>query len=334
MVYGLFNIVLAVRKAGIKVETLLDKVQKKIKTEVGHDLGSLIDIYKDDKIMAKSYSIFTYLVAKGYGMTDKLSEQMAELMEAFFMATSIHDDIIDTQDKINDDLVKHNLNDRIVLGDYFFVELVVLMGKISPNLEESDRSQFLDFFTNEMLVVAKSQIIDQKMVARKYTIEESLKQSEDRGGSWGRLVMGSVAAACGADPKEVQLLTEAANNLFVALTLLDDLQDLTDDIQNGVYSLAISYYLNSHGDASLLSKVKDIKKIKSELQKSGSVKYTLETARGYAEKAGSQLDEFLVGKEGMSWFQLKAFFDIIHKQLGAFSEGSIVVNIARLVTAD
>ena len=306
------------------METLVDKVQRKIKKQVGHNLDELIEIYKDDKIMAKSFSIFTYLVAKGYDMSDKLGEQMAELMEAFFLATSIHDDIVDSKDKINEKLTLHNLNARIVLGDYFFVELAVLMGKVAPSLEEQYRNQFLEYFTNEMLVVAKSQMIDQKMVGKKYTIEASLKQAEDRGGSWGRLVMGSVATAVGAESKETQLLTEAANNLFIALTILDDLQDLTDDIQNGIYSLAPSYYLHNNGDSSLIKKAKDMKKIKKELQQSGAFKYTLVTAKEYAAKSVEQIDQFLLDKEGMNWFQLKAFFGTIYKQLDAFSDTSIM----------
>ncbi|QNO15269.1 polyprenyl synthetase family protein [Alkalicella caledoniensis] len=306
------------------MDTLADKVQSKVKEYVGHDLDLILEIYKEDKIMAKSFSIFTYLVAKGYGKDEIIAERIAEIMEAFFLATSIHDDIIDCEDKINEKLMDQKLNDRIVLGDYFFVELAVLMGKLTPHLKEDVRDKFLEYFTNEMLVVAKSQMIDQKMIKKKYSIQESLKQSEDRGGSWGRLVMGSVATACEANIKEVQLLTEAANNLFIALTILDDLQDLTDDIKNGIYSLAPSYYLDNHGDISLFNKVKDIKKIKKELQKNGAFKYTLETAKGYGAKASALLDQFLVDKEGMNWFQLKAFFGTIYKQLDALSDTTLV----------
>ncbi len=307
------------------METLVDKVQRKVSLKVKHQqLNDMVEVYKDDKMMAKSFSIFTYLVSKGYELNDSLAEQMAEVMEAFFLATSIHDDIIDREDKINDKLSTYSINDRIVLGDYFFVEMAVLMGKITPHLNEMYRDKFLEYFTEEMLVVAKSQMIDQKMVGKKYTIEESLQQSEDRGGSWGRLVMGSVSTACGAKAQEVTLLTEAANNLFVALTILDDLQDLTDDIQNGIYSLAPSYYLNNDGDISSFKKIKDLKKIKKELQKSGAFKYTLETARNYAAKSNKQLDEFLEDKKGMNWFQLRAFFGTIYKQLSAFSDESFV----------
>lgn len=308
---------------GIIMETLVDKVQRKVNEKVDNHLDSLIDKYKEDKIMAKSFSVFTYIVSKGYNLGDELAEQLAEVMEAFFLATSIHDDIIDSQDKINDTLGDYTVNDRIVLGDYFFVEMAVLMGKISPKLEEPFRTKFLEYFTQEMLVVAKSQMIDQKMVGKKYTLEDSLKQSEDRGGSWGRLVMGSVATACGAPTEEVDLLTKAANNLFISLTILDDLQDLKDDIQNGIYSLAPSYYLNNGGNSNLIKKAKDMAKIGKELQKSGAIKYTLKTARDYAGKAQFQIDEFLQDKEGMNWFQLKAFFGSIYKQLNAFSDTSI-----------
>lgn len=312
---------------GIKMETLVDKVQRKVNEKVDNHLDGLIGKYKDDKIMAKSFSVFTYIVSKGYNVSEELAEQMAEVMEAFFLATSIHDDIIDRNDKINDTLNDYSINDRIVLGDYFFVEMAVLMGQISPKIDEPYRTKFLEYFTEEMLVVAKSQMIDQKMVGEKYTEEHSLKQSEDRGGSWGRLVMGSVATACGAPKEEVELLTCAANNLFISLTILDDLQDLKDDIQNGIYSLAPSYYLNNGGNLSLIKKAKDMTKIGKELQKSGAIKYALKTSRNYAGKAQLQIDEFLQDKEGMNWFQLKAFFGSIYKQLNAFSDTSIADRI-------
>lgn len=309
------------------METLVDKVQKKVNEKVGYGLDDLINKYKDDKMMAKSFSIFTFLVSRGYKLSEPLSEEMAELMESFFLATSIHDDIIDSQDQINSTLKEFSLNDRIVLGDYFFVEMAVLMGKISPHLAEPNRSEFLEYFTKEMLVVAKSQMIDQDMVGKEYTVEQSLKQSEDRGGSWGRLVMGSVATACGASKEEAALLTSAANNLFIALTILDDLQDLRDDIGNGIYSLAPNYYLGNGGSMNLLKNAKNISKIKKELQKSGALKFSLVTAREYAGKAQLELEEFLKDKEGMNWFQLKAFFATIYKQLDAFSDSTIADKI-------
>lgn len=304
------------------MKTLLDKVYLDFHETSLLDFDALLTSYGQDKYMAKSFSIFSYLVARGYNASTELAEKFAETMEAFFLATSIHDDVIDSRDDGEKALSQHSLNTRIVFGDYFFIQLAVHLAEITQELNAQYRKGFLDYFKREMVVVAESQLIDQRMAGKPYTIEASLQQAEERGGSWGRLVMGSVCRALGAPPPDVRLLSEAANDFFIALTILDDLQDLTDDIANGIYSLAPSHYAERHGSLKLLQEARGSKeKIKRELDKTGSIKFALETASHYAAKANQKLDEFLRNKEGMYWFQMKAFFNNVSLQLNNIGGG-------------
>lgn len=298
------------------MKTLFDKICADFQDSSLLDFDSLLKSYGQDKYMAKSFSIFSYLVARGYQASTALAERYAEIMEAFFLATSIHDDIVDALDEGEKDLRQHALNARIVLGDYFFVELAVQLARIIPEIDPDCREGFLDYFKKEMVVVAESQIMDQRMAGKPYSVESSLQQAEERGGSWGRLVMGSISRACGASDMDCQLLTQAANEFFLALTILDDLQDLSDDIANGIYSLAPSHYLKETGNLQLLQEAKgNMKQIRKELEKTASLKFAINTAVEYTEAANHTLDEFLRDKEGMYWFQLKAFFNNLSLQL-------------------
>ncbi len=304
------------------MKTLLDKVHADFHESSLLDFDALLKSYGQDKYMAKSFSIFSYLVARGYNCHAALAEKYAETMEAFFLATSIHDDIIDSRDDREGDLGRHALNARIVFGDYFFIELAVHLAEIIQEIEVDCRKDFLDYFKKEMVVVAESQLIDQRMAGKPYTIEASLQQAEERGGSWGRLVMGSVSRACGASLSDTQLLTQAANQFFIALTILDDLQDLADDTANGIYSLAPSHYMDRTGNLQLLKDAKgNMEKLKKELDKTDSLKFALTTASDYALAANEKLDEFLKDKEGMYWFQMKAFFNNISLQLKSIRGG-------------
>lgn len=298
------------------MKTLLDKVYLDFHETSMLDFDALITSYGEDKYMAKSFSIFSYLIARGYNASTTLAEKFAETMEAFFLATSIHDDIIDSRDDGEQGLKQHALNTRIVFGDYFFIQLAVHLAEIIQEIDINCRQAFLDFFKKEMVVVAESQLIDQRMAGKPYTIEASLQQAEERGGSWGRLVMGTVCRALGAPPADIRLLTGAANDFFIALTILDDLQDLTDDVANGIYSLAPSHYAERTGTLKYLQGARGSReKIKKELDRTGSIKFALKAASEYAAAANIKLDEFLRNKEGMYWFQMKAFFNNTTLQL-------------------
>lgn len=301
------------------MQTLNDLVCHQLESAGMSRLADLSKLYGEDSHMAKSYSIFCFLVAMGYNCEQEKGEAFAELMESFFLATSIHDDIVDQADRKNESLSSFSINERIVLGDIYFIELSLRLAALTQLIDQQNRDRFLQYFKHEMLVVAKSQLKDQAMAYKTYTPEESLQQSADRGGSWGRAAMGSVAIACGVPEDEVNLLTDAANNIFVALTILDDLQDLEDDLQNGIYTLAPSYYAHTTGDTVLFKKG-SFKKINQALIKSGALDYTLQTACDYADRASRELDEIIAEKEGMYWFQMKSFFSIIGQQLKRMKE--------------
>ncbi len=302
------------------MRTLTDKVKEQLNTAGLTRLSELAGRYGEDKEMAKSYSIFCFLVAMGYGCDQKRGEDFAEFMEAFFLATSIHDDIIDRADKKNSAISEFTTNEKIVLGDYFFIELAVQLAGLVEKIAPERKGQFLQKFKQEMMVVAKSQLHDQNMAYQVCSPEDSLRQSEDRGGSWGRMAIAGIALACSAPEEDVAILNEAANNIFIALTILDDLRDLEDDLANGIYSLAPCTYVQRTKDLQLIQKG-NIKKIKAALAKTGAVEDALRTATVYAEKANDQIEKLIKNKEGMYWFQLKSFFGTIHKQLSGMKGG-------------
>ena len=77
------------------MKTLADTLRTNLNGRNVAPLIRLLEIYDAEKDIAKCYSAFAYLSCAGAGGSRELAETMAQVIEGFYMATSIHDDVLD-----------------------------------------------------------------------------------------------------------------------------------------------------------------------------------------------------------------------------------------------
>ena len=100
------------------MKTLSDKLRGKLSRRSVKQLINLLDVYDDEKDIAKCYSSFAYLSCVGAGGSQDLAESMAEVIEGFYMATSIHDDVLDADDEhVRQQRTHTSSNTYMILGE-------------------------------------------------------------------------------------------------------------------------------------------------------------------------------------------------------------------------
>jgi len=249
---------------------------------------------------------------------------MAEVIEGFYMATSVHDDVLDCADEhVQQKRLSTTANTYMVLGDCFFVQIATALARATPLIPEANRELTVGRFEQYMLDTAESQIADEHSHGKIPTQEEAIRQMKLRGGTWGRLCMEVPALAGGASESEAAELGETGENLFMGLTVRDDLRDLRDDLGNRVLTLAPALFINDYeGDSIDFQTPMEPNQMDALIDllcSDGAVERSLSCGRDYTTRALAQLREFLDGKDDMNWFLLQMIFRLTNKRIQEFT---------------
>lgn len=303
------------------MKTLFSAMEKALAARDVRPLGELLATYHEEKDAAKSYSALAYLSCSGAGGKRKLAERMAETIEAFFLATSIHDDALDSRDG-HVRRRSFSSNTYVVLGDCFFVRLAGSLARATPRMPRRARRRTVRRLEELLHDVAESQVADEASQGRIPTPEQATRQMRLRGGTWGRLCTEMPALAAGLRPRDAVELGAAAEDLFMALTLRDDLGDLDDDLQNGVLTLAPALFFErtvSEPPLHLPPTDRQTETVVERLHAEGAVDAALAVARSYAERAVSKLEAFLAERNRMDWYLLLMIFRLVRKKTADFT---------------
>lgn len=311
------------------MRTLNDDLHRKLAGRNAAPLIELLEIYDDEKDIAKCYSSFAYLSCAGAGGSQKLAETMARVIEAFYMATSVHDDVLDAADEhVRKHRALASANTSMILGDCFFVEIAAALAQATPMIPAANREVTIAQFERYMLDTAESQIADEHSHGRIPTPDEAVAQMKLRGGTWGRLSMEVPALAGGIDEREASRLGDAGENLFMGLTVRDDLRDLRDDIRNRVLTLAPALLLeDADGPRDEFRQSRDAGQIEALvdlLHSDGAIGTSLARGKDYTRRALAQLREFLADKDDMNWFLLQMIFRLTNKRIQEFTPDNVL----------
>lgn len=319
---------------GQLLKTLTDDLRDKLAGRAVAPLITLLDLYDAEKDIAKCFSSFAYLSCAGAGGSQELSELMARVIEGFYMATSVHDDVLDKQDEqLRQQRSLATANSRMILGDCFFVQIATALAGALPQVPDRNRAVTLARFEKYLLDTAESQIADEASHGRIPTPEEAIAQMKLRGGTWGRLCMEVPALAGGLDPVEAAELGDAGENLFLGLTVRDDLRDLRDDLRNQVLTLAPALFLEKNNasvcelDALEFRAVPDAGQIEAlvDLMNSdGAIAQALGQGQAYTSQALVQLGDFLRARDEMNWFLLQMIFRLTNKRIQEFTPENVL----------
>jgi len=290
-------------------------------------LVELLKTYDDEKDAAKCYATLAYLSCAGAGGGPRLSEDMAEMIEAFYLSTSIHDDALDREDEHVRRRGEFSRNSYVVLGDCFFVRLGVALARAMSRIPEARRDVALDRFERYLHDVAESQIRDEHAHGKVPSTVEAIRQMKLRGGTWGRLCTEIPALAGGLADDEARQLGNAAEELFMALTVRDDLRDLEDDLRNGILTLSPATYFEEVEDRpqelSTTMLPSQLESFIDLLHTEGMVSRALNAGRRYATEGVQRLGAFLDGKEDMNWYLLLMIFRLVEKRFEEFTPSHV-----------
>jgi len=214
------------------MKTLCDNLRLELAGRNVAPLLRLLEIYDDEKDIAKCYAAFAFLSCAGAGGSQVLAETMAKVIEGFYMATSVHDDVLDAND-------------------------------------------------------------------------EHVRQHRTL-----------------ASPNTYMILGDAGENLFMGLTVRDDLRDLRDDIRNNVLTLAPALFLEGYeGEATEFHQLRDSAQIEALVDLvhcDGAIGRSLARGRDYTTRALAELHGFLRDKDEMNWFLLQMIFRLTNKRIHEF----------------
>ncbi|MBC8873317.1 MAG: polyprenyl synthetase family protein [Planctomycetes bacterium] len=311
------------------MNTLSDNLRYKLTGRNVAPLIKLLDVYDDEKDIAKCYSSFAFLSCAGSGGSQILAETMARVIEGFYMATSVHDDVLDAHDEhVRQHRTLMSPNTYMILGDCFFVEIAVALARATPLIPISNRDVTIERFEQYMYDTAESQIADEHSHGTIPTPDDAIAQMKLRGGTWGRLSMEVPALAGGLSESEAVELGDAGENLFMGLTVRDDLRDLRDDIRNSVLTLAPALFLEGYdGEATEFHQVDDSSQIEALvdlISSDGAIERSLACGRDYTTRAIAQLRSFLQGRDEMNWFLLQMIFRLTNKRIQEFTPDHVL----------
>jgi geranylgeranyl pyrophosphate synthase len=174
---------------------------------------------------------FTYFFASLETDDEELAARLASIPTDLFVASALHDDAIDEAETWGADR-KQRLNEHVSVGDLAFTNVAAAVAETPADIDlhpvlETGRE------------IGSGQLAEEVFDATTATVDDAIARIEERGDIWGELAV-EIIAALGrySDAQLEYLRTIATNGLFV-LTVIDDLADLPEDVENGVATLPL-----------------------------------------------------------------------------------------------
>ena len=162
---------------------------------------------------------------------DALAATLASIPTELFVTSALHDDAIDEADAWGADR-KRRLNEYVSVGDLVYANVVEAAAETPA---EIDLEPALDVVRR----IGTGQLAEETFDATTATVDDAVARVEARGGVWGDLAAELVGATgCYTAAQRECVRTIATNGLFV-LTVVDDLADLPEDVENGVATLPL-----------------------------------------------------------------------------------------------
>ena len=174
---------------------------------------------------------FTYFFASLETDDEELAARLASIPTDLFVASALHDDAIDEAETWGADR-KQRLNEHVSVGDLAFTNVAAAVAETPADID-------LHPVLETVREIGSGQLAEEVFDATTATVDDAIARIEERGDIWGELAV-EIIAALGrySDAQLEYLRTIATNGLFV-LTVIDDLADLPEDVENSVATLPL-----------------------------------------------------------------------------------------------
>lgn len=191
-------------------------------------LRTTVDAYTDQGGLLGAFTYFFTVLETD---DETLAETLGSIPTDLFVTSALHDDAIDEADTWGTDRKRH-LNEHVSLGDLVYANVVEAVSDLPADI---DLSPVLETVRE----IGAGQLAEEEFDAATASVDDAIARIEERGSVWGDLAVGVVASTGRySDAQLESLRTIATNGLFV-LTVIDDLADLPEDIENGVATLPL-----------------------------------------------------------------------------------------------
>ncbi len=195
--------------------------------------------------------VFTYLETED----EVVAGTAAEIPPLLFVSSSLHDDAIDepnlefraergggravehsgeSEGERHDDTstgpsTRRFLNQHVTVGDLIFAELIDRLDDLPDGFETGQ-------VASSIRAIGTGQLDEDGFDSHEATKADAVRRLDQRGSVWGELV-GTVVGATGSySDDQLERLTTVSRNLLFVYTIFDDIEDLPEDVENGVTS--------------------------------------------------------------------------------------------------
>ncbi|SEQ45795.1 polyprenyl synthetase family protein [Natrinema salaciae] len=194
-------------------------------------LRTTVDAYADQGGLLGAFTYFFTVLETG---DERVAETLASIPTALFVTSALHDDAIDDADRWGADR-KRRLNEHVSTGDLVFTAVLEAAA-------ESPSGVDLTPALETVREIGSGQLAEEEFDAATATVDDAIDRVEERGCVWGDLAADLVAATGRYSDEQLDSVrTIATNGLFV-LTVIDDLADLPDDVENGITTLPLVWF--------------------------------------------------------------------------------------------
>lgn len=169
---------------------------------------------------------------------------VAVATELLHSATLVHDDIIDNAKTRRDEVCWHRKYDSklaVITGDY----LLALSLKTLSGLQSTE---IFEIFSNNVLKVCNGEISQYFKRFEATNIEEYLEKSKLKTGLLFLCAVKSALLLSNIQNKDVE---EFVLNFGTAFQIHNDLKN-SEDIENGVYTLSVIYYMQENSNCDII----------------------------------------------------------------------------------
>ncbi|WP_440769676.1 hypothetical protein [Natronorubrum sp. DTA28] len=177
---------------------------------------------------------FTYAAVVLETDDDGLAATLASIPTALFVTSSLHDDAIDESDDWTGNR-KRRLNEHVTLGDLAFTSVLEAANSLP---DEIDLSPVLETVRQ----IGRGQLGEEALEPTTATLEDAVARVDERGAVWADLAVSLVGAVDGYSEDQLERLRTVTRHAMFVLTVVDDVEDLPEDVANGVASVPTALY--------------------------------------------------------------------------------------------
>lgn len=243
---------------------------------------------------------FTVLASKFGDYDEERARALGSVVEMFHMATLVHDDVIDDADLRRGKRTvqsKYGKNYAVYIGDYLFCLCFKTLGSTSS----LKRDVQVDTKVMSRICLGEVEQLNSRY-KKDITIKEYLKRISGKTAELFSLSLYIGAVESGCDNKTSRLFWEIGHNIGMAFQIIDDILDLTgelnktgksvgNDLMEGVYTLPILIGMKNNKEA--FDKIlkddeyseEEILKIIELIKENDGIEKSMEIANKYSDKA-------------------------------------------------